>query len=146
MDLSATRPLFRSLLLWAIHNYCPYPTPSSVSFIVIFSEQVTGVGVDDFSLDMLEGITGASITGVSGYGVEYFVTVDTGTGDGKLRLNVVDNDSIKDTALNPLGGVGTGNGNFTRSYSIGSTRTSPPSRALCALTPTQPLPRLCASR
>ena len=98
---------------------CSYPTPSSVSFIVIFSEPVTGVTTDDFSLDMLEGISGASITGVSGYGVEYFVTVDTGTGDGKLRLNVVDNDSIMDTALNPLGGVGAGNGNFTgKSYLI----------------------------
>jgi len=92
---------------------CSYPTPSSVSFIVIFSEPVTGVTADDFSLDMLDGITGASITGVSGYGVEYFVTVAAGTGEGKLRLNVVDNDSIKDTALNPLGGVGAGNGNFT---------------------------------
>jgi hypothetical protein len=98
------------------HDYCPYPTSSSVSFIVIFSEQVTDVGVDDFSLDMIDGITGASITGVSGYGIQYYVTVDTGTGDGKLRLNVVDNDSIKDTGLNPLGGAGTGNGDFTTGY------------------------------
>ena len=95
-----------------IYNYCPNPTPSSVSFIVIFSEQVTGVGVDDFSLDMLEGITGASITGVSGYGLQYYVTVNTGTGDGKLRLNIVDNDSIQDTTFNPLGGAGAGNGDF----------------------------------
>ena len=92
---------------------CTYPTPASVSFIVIFSEPVSGVTADDFSLEMLEGITGASITGVSGYGVEYFITVATGTGDGRLRLNVVDNDSIVDTVLNPLGGVGAGNGNFT---------------------------------
>lgn len=92
---------------------CTYPTAASVPFIVIFSEQVSGVTADDFSLEMLEGITGASITGVSGYGVQYFVTVNTGTGDGRLRLNVVDNDSIIDTVLNPLGGVGAGNGNFT---------------------------------
>ncbi len=92
---------------------CTYPSHASVPFIVIFSEPVTGVTTDDFSVDMLEGITGASITGVSGSGVEYFVTVDTGIGDGKLRLNVVDNDSIMDTALNLLGGVGAGNGNFT---------------------------------
>jgi Tol biopolymer transport system component len=92
---------------------CTYPTHASVSFTVLFSEPVTGVTADDFSLDMLEGITGASITGVSGSAVQYFVTVDTGTGDGKLRLNVIDNDSIQDTALNLLGGVGAGNGNFT---------------------------------
>ena len=91
---------------------CPYPTPSSVSFIVIFSEQVSGVSADDFSLEMLNGITGASITGVSGYGSEYFVTVNTGAGEGKLRLKLVDNDSIQDASLNPLGGAGAGNGDF----------------------------------
>ncbi|MBK8417249.1 hypothetical protein [Candidatus Villigracilis saccharophilus] len=120
---------------------CSYPTHASVSFIVIFSEPVTGVSVDDFSLDMLEGIFGASITGVSGSGVEYFVTVDTGTGDGRLRLHVVDNDSIMDTALNPLGGVGTGNGDFTgKLYQID--KNNPPSRTLCAPIPTPPLLRL----
>ncbi len=104
---------------------CPYPSHASVSFIVIFSEPVTGVTADDFSLDMLEGIMGASITGVSGSGVEYFVTVDTGTGDGKLRLNVIDNDSIMDTALNPLGGVGAGNGNFTTGKTYQIDKSSP---------------------
>ena len=99
-----------------INSQCPYPTPSSVSFIVIFSEQVSGVSADDFSLEALDGITGASITGVSGFGSEYFVTVDTGTGEGKLRLKLVDNDSIQDTALNPLGGAGIGNGDFTTGH------------------------------
>lgn len=93
---------------------CTYPTNASVSFMVLFSEPVSGVTVDDFTLDMLEGITGASITGVSGSGVQYIITINTGTGDGRLRLNVVDNDSIVDTALNPLGGVGVGNGNFSK--------------------------------
>ncbi len=94
---------------------CPYPTPASVNFIVIFSEQVTGVTADDFSLTMLDGVSGASITAVSGYGNQYFVSVDTGTGDGRLRLDVVDDDSIVDSALNPLGGPGAGNGNQTGS-------------------------------
>ncbi|MBN1450525.1 MAG: PD40 domain-containing protein [Anaerolineales bacterium] len=90
---------------------CPLPTPASVSFIVIFSEQVTGVTADDFSLNMLDGVSGASTTGVSGYGNQYFVSVNTGTGDGRLRLDLVDDDSIVDSALNPLGGPGIGNGN-----------------------------------
>jgi Tol biopolymer transport system component len=93
---------------------CTYPTQASVSFTVLFSEMVSGVTADDFTLDMLEGISGASITGISGSGDQYIVTINTGTGDGKLRLNVVDNDSIVDTALNPLGGVGVGNGNFSK--------------------------------
>lgn len=90
---------------------CPFPTPDSVSFIAIFSEQVTGVTADDFSLNMLDGVSGASITGVSGYGSQYFISVNTGTGDGRLRLDLVDNDSIVDSAQNPLGGPGIGNGN-----------------------------------
>jgi hypothetical protein len=93
---------------------CPYPTPSNSSFVVIFSEQVTGVTADDFSLTMLDGVSGASITGIRGYGSEYFVDINTGTGDGRLRLNVLDNDSIVDTSLIPLGGAGPGNGDFTR--------------------------------
>ncbi len=94
---------------------CSFPSHDTVSFIVNFSEPVTGVSVDDFSLNMLNGITGASITGVTGSGFQYFVTVNTGTGDGKLGLNVVDDDSIIDTALNPLGGVGAGNGSLMSS-------------------------------
>jgi len=90
---------------------CPRPTPADVKFIATFSEQVTGVTVDDFSLTMLDGVSGASITGVSGYGGQYLIAVNTGTGDGRLRLDLVDNDSIVDSALNPLGGPGAGNGN-----------------------------------
>jgi hypothetical protein len=86
---------------------------------VLFTEQVTGVTADDFSLNMLDGVSGASITGVSGYGSQYFVSVDTGTGDGRLRLDLVDNDSIVDSALNPLGGLGAGNGNKSgSSYNV----------------------------
>ena len=92
---------------------CPRPTPSDVNFIATFSEQVTGVTVDDFLLTMLDGVSGAAITGVSGYGSQYLITVNTGTGDGRLRLDLVDNDSIVDSALNPLGGPGAGNGNKT---------------------------------
>ncbi|MFL7868877.1 MAG: hypothetical protein AB8I58_08620 [Anaerolineales bacterium] len=97
-------------------DLCSFPTPSSVSFIVIFSEQVTGVSTDDFVLSMRGGVSGATITGVSGYGTEYFVTVDTGTGDGYLDLDVIDNDSIVDSTLNPLGGAGAGNGDFTNGH------------------------------
>lgn len=92
---------------------CTFPTPASVSFRVIFSEPVSGVTTDDFSLVSGGGISGASITDVSGGNAEYFVMVNTGTGDGTLRLDVVDNDSIVDAALNPLGGAGSGNGNFS---------------------------------
>ena len=85
---------------------------SSVNFSVTFSESVTGVDASDFSL-ATSGVTGASISGVTGSGSSYIVTVNTGSGDGSVGLNVVDDDSVVDAAGNPLGGSGAGNGNFT---------------------------------
>jgi hypothetical protein len=49
---------------------------------------------------------------VSGSGAVYTVTASTGSGSGTLRLDLVDDDSIADTAGNRLGGAGGGNGDF----------------------------------
>jgi Galactose oxidase, central domain len=86
---------------------------TSVDFTVTFSKSVTGVDTGDFSLATTGAVSGASISGVSGSGAIYTVTVGTGTGDGTIGLNLVDNDSIQDAATNKLGGTGAGNGNFT---------------------------------
>jgi hypothetical protein len=87
---------------------------SSVSWAAAFNENVTGVDAGDFALVPGGGIVGASITSVTPVNsASYVVTAATGTGDGTLRLNLVDNDSIRDAALNPLGGPGAGNGNFS---------------------------------
>ena len=85
---------------------------STVTFTVTFSETVTGVNAGDFSL-AATGITGASITSVTGSGAMRTVTVNTGTGSGTLGLNLVDDDSIRDAMLWQLGGAGAGNGSFT---------------------------------
>ena len=86
---------------------------ASVSWTVLFSESVTGVDAADFALVTTGGVAGATITSVTGSGNQYTVTANTGTGNGTLGLNLVDNDTIVDTSANPLGGPGTGNGNFT---------------------------------
>ena len=86
---------------------------TSVSWTVTFSEDVTGVDATDFALAQ-SGVNGASITSVTQVSnTIYTVTVNTGTGNGTLGLNLVDNDSITDTAGNPLGGTGAGNGDYT---------------------------------
>lgn len=92
---------------------------ASVRFTVTFSKEVTGVDQADFTLSA-PGLTGASISTVSGSGATYLVTVNTGAGAGTLRLEVVDNDSIRDAGDTPLGGVGAGNGNFAagESYTV----------------------------
>jgi hypothetical protein len=85
---------------------------ATVNFTVTFSEPVAGVDAGDFWL-RLTGVTGAVITTVSGSNTVYSVAATTGTGIGTIKLMVYDNDSIVDTALNPLGGVGIENGNYT---------------------------------
>ncbi len=95
----------------------PNPTKlASVDFTVIFSESVTGVDTlapfPDFGL-VTTGVAGAAITSVTGSGNLYTVTVDTGSGNGTIHLDVLDDDSILDALSNPLGGIGIGNGDFT---------------------------------
>ena len=80
-----------------------------VDFIVTFSEAVTGVDASDFSVSTT-GISGASIVEVKSFDPFYVVTIDTGLGDGTLKLELLDNDSITNNV--PLGGTGSGNGSF----------------------------------
>ena len=90
----------------------PSPTnASTVNLAVIFTESVTGVDITDFSLTTA-GIAGAAISSVTGSGANYTASVSTGTGNGTIRLNLIDNDTIKNGSNNPLGGAGAGNGNF----------------------------------
>jgi len=81
----------------------PNPTnAASVQFIVTFSEGVTGVDAGDFSLTTTGSISGASVTGVSGAGSVYTVTVSTGTGSGTLRLDIPGTATVTDPAGNSL--------------------------------------------
>ncbi|MGB6168579.1 MAG: lamin tail domain-containing protein, partial [Geitlerinemataceae cyanobacterium] len=91
----------------------PNPTSAStVSYTVQFSEAVTGVDATDFEL-VTSGISAANITNVTGTDDTYTVEVDTGTGDGSIQLNLVDNDSITNGLMVPLGGMGVNTGDAT---------------------------------
>jgi hypothetical protein len=91
----------------------PITSAASVDFTVTFSESVQGVDPTDFHLATTGDINDASVLNVSGGPTTYTVTVNTGTGNGTIRLDVVDDDSILDQEGNPLGGIGPGNGNFS---------------------------------
>src|SRR5437764_4406315 len=92
---------------------------TTVHWTATFSESVSGVDSSDFALN---GISGASITSVTGSGATYNITANTGSNEGSLGLNLVDDDSIADSSANKLGGTGTGNGNFTgAAYTIDRT-------------------------
>ena len=94
-----------------IRNNASPTNLASVNFTVTFSEPVTSVDVSDFTLTSID-ITGSAVTNVSGSGDTYTVTVNTGTGQGTIRLDVVDDNSIVDAANNPLGGMNVGDGNY----------------------------------
>ena len=78
---------------------------ASVNFTVTFSEPVTGVDANDFSLHVTGNVTGATISGVTGTGATYTVTVNTGTESGSLRLDVLASATITDLATNALSGT-----------------------------------------
>jgi len=99
---------------------------ASVDFTVTFSESVSGVNTGDFSLTTTGGIAGATVSGTSGSGTSYTISVNTGTGDGTIRLDVTDDDSITATSDgDPLGGAGAGNGDFTGGQSYMVDKTAP---------------------
>lgn len=102
------------------------PNPSNagvVNYQVNFTDPVTGVDAADFFLTT--SISDAGIAGVSGSGNSYLVSVNTGTGDGTLRLDLADDDSIVTSLGIPLGWEGAGTGNFSGDiYSVDKTAPS----------------------
>ncbi len=93
-------------------------TPT-VDFTVTFSEAVTGVDLNDFTLTTSR-LVGPFVASISGSGAVYTITVNTGSGGGSVRLDLVDDDSILNGVLFRLGGIGAGNGSFSsgQTYTI----------------------------
>ena len=116
-----TAPTVTSIQRWLGD---PVENASTVGFTINFSEKVTGVDIDDLVLTTGGDVSGANI-------IDYFygtnetrsINVNTGTGDGWIRLDLIDNDSILDVVSNPLGGAGIGNGDFAigETYTIDKT-------------------------
>jgi hypothetical protein len=98
---------------------------ASVTFTVTFAKNVTGVDATDFTLTSDGTLAGASVETVTGSDTTWTVTVNTGSGSGTLRLDVLDDDTIVDAAGNSLGDVGTGNGDFTSGAAYTLDRTAP---------------------
>ncbi|TXN67259.1 tail fiber protein, partial [Methylobacterium sp. WL6] len=79
------------------------PTNATTLFeTVTFSEAVTGVTADDFTVNT-SGTATAQIASVSGSGTTYTVTLNQAAGDGTLRLDLkASGTGITDTAGNPI--------------------------------------------
>jgi hypothetical protein len=104
----------------AINRTEPSPTHApTVGFAVTFSEDVTGVDVSDFLPSTTGSVSGAAVTGVSGSGTTYTVTVSTAMGGGTLRLDAPASAAISDLAGNPLTGLPYTNGEvYTILYTV----------------------------
>jgi cyclophilin family peptidyl-prolyl cis-trans isomerase len=112
---STTTPVVTSITL---ANANP-TSAASVSYDVDFNQNVTGVDMADFAINPSSGITGESITSVTGSGSSYTVVVNTGSGAGTLALNVLQTNTIVNASGTALGGPGSDVYNFTGpSYNI----------------------------
>lgn len=79
------------------------PTPTSaasVGFTVTFSESVTGGAAGDFTLVQGGGLSGSTISSVTGSGTTRTVTVAVGSGSGTLGLDLAAASSFSDAAGN----------------------------------------------
>lgn len=92
----------------------PNPTPErQVDYAVTFSEPVFFVDLDDFKVAGFAGNTGAWATGLTRNGDLYVVTVYTGTGGGRLRLDLGELAWIVDAADNYFSGPYTSGEEYT---------------------------------
>ncbi len=92
---------------------------TSVTYAVDFNTNVTGVDATDFQVTTAVAVQATTPVVVAGSGAAYTVTISGIHGSGQLRLDLIDDDSIKDSSSEPLGGAGAGNGSFQgQSYYI----------------------------
>jgi hypothetical protein len=122
-DLGAFERYFEVL---SITRNDPSPTASQqVTFTVTFSQTAHNVDVTDFKLTTT-GVTGASIINVSNNDdLNFDVTVNTGTGSGTIRLDLVNDGSIANDWSQYLG-IGITTGDFTSGevYTVDKTQTA----------------------
>jgi len=93
-----------------------------VTFRVVFSEPVTGVGKDDFQLSATGELAKFKINSVTGSKTTYLVKVFVGQGRGTVRLDVLDNGTIKGLLGNSLGGPNFGDGTFLNGEEVAVSR------------------------
>jgi glucose/arabinose dehydrogenase len=102
------------------------PTASAnVDFTITFSESVTEVDPDDFDITVTGDVSGATVSEINGTGNVYTATVNTGGGDGTIRLDLVDNDTILNGAGKKLGGTVTDDGSYTTGQTYTIDKTAP---------------------
>ena len=107
--------------VWTLTPDTNTPTSDTLHYTITFSEAVTGVDESDFSTAGDDaGASVRSVTASTNPAI-YDVTVSLGASHRKLLLVVNDDDTIRNTADIPLGGVGLANGNAISSNAVSYT-------------------------
>lgn len=107
----------------SITRLSPSPAPDGdLDFQVTFSHGVAALSINDFDLTTTGTISGSDVHGIEGT-VDpriWIVHVESGYGNGTVRLDLIDNDSVISNSGAKLGGLGVGNGSFTggETYSV----------------------------
>ena len=84
----------------SINRHSPTQQLTNSNFVVFevnLSGPVSGLTAARYSLTESGDVSGASISGISGSGSTYLVTVNTGSGDGTLRLDVANSTGTSPT-------------------------------------------------
>ena len=103
--------------------------PATVHWTVTFNQSVTGVDATDFQLVTTGDAAATLDSSVTGSGSTYAVSasVTAGSNGATVGLDLVDDDTIVDAGNVPLGGTGTGNGDFTGEvYTFGTAAVAAP--------------------
>jgi hypothetical protein len=81
----------------------PSISTGTCQWYVYVAQAVDSLVLADFSLTQIEGVSGASLITIDKNNeLEYVVTADTGTGNGKLGLNFVDRRTVRYKGINTL--------------------------------------------
>jgi hypothetical protein len=108
-----THPKARILAIVPVVNN-PSISTGTCQWYVYVAQAVDSLVLDDFSLTQIEGVTGASLVSlVKNNELEYVVTANTGSGNGKLTLNFVDRRTVKYKGTNTFISNYTGELSFT---------------------------------
>ncbi|MBB3056237.1 beta strand repeat-containing protein, partial [Mucilaginibacter gotjawali] len=99
-NITTASPVLPSTTITSLTKTGSSPTnASSVAYTATFAAAVTGLSTSDFSLTT-SGVSGASVSSVSGSGTSWTVNVNTGSGDGSVVLKMSSSSGVSPSVSN----------------------------------------------
>ncbi|HEX3051473.1 MAG TPA: thrombospondin type 3 repeat-containing protein, partial [Aggregatilineaceae bacterium] len=100
-----TSPDIPEITVSSISRLAASPTSAAtVTYSVAFSEAVSGLSTSNFTV-VAPDLTGAAVASISGSDTTYTITVNVGSGDGALTLQMVDSTGVTGALGRPVSNV-----------------------------------------